>query len=127
MTGLRAWTALCIYLNLESVYVTCAGSEFHVMCVPLIPTKEVVMNALHTFITDSCISCTCPLLIIVIRCQHSCLYFDFNQDMSFVFNRTKLYFRGWVKSCLYHFTDKVGIRLWILQDYNHSVILYSIE
>lgn len=34
MTGLRAWTALCIYLNLESVYVTCAGSEFHVMCVP---------------------------------------------------------------------------------------------
>ena len=44
-----------------------------------------------------------------------------------MFNRNKLYLWDWVESCLYHFTDKVGICLRILQTYNYSVIIYSIE
>ena len=44
-----------------------------------------------------------------------------------MFNWDKLYFWYRIKSCLYHFTDKVGICLRILQTYNHSVIVYSIE
>ena len=47
--------------------------------------------------------------------------------MSFVFNRNKLYLWYWVKSCLYHFTDKISIGLWILQPYNYAVIIHSIE
>ena len=47
--------------------------------------------------------------------------------MSFMFYRDKLNFRHRVKSCLYHFTDKVGIGLCVLQTYNYSVIIHSIE
>jgi hypothetical protein len=44
------------------------------------------------------------------------------QGMPFVFYRNKLNFRHRVKSCLYHFTDKISIGLWILQTYNHTSI-----
>ena len=47
--------------------------------------------------------------------------------MPFVFYRNKLNFRHRVKSCLHHFTDKISIGLWILQTYNHSIIVHSIE
>ena len=47
--------------------------------------------------------------------------------MSFMFYRNKLNFRHRVKSCLYHFTDKISIGLWILQPYNYAVIIHSIE
>ena len=76
--------------------------------------KKLLRITLYAFIAHSYICGTCPVLIVIIRCKRSCLYFYFKQGMSFVFNRNKLYFRHRVKSCLNGFADKVGIGLWII-------------
>ena len=89
--------------------------------------KKLLRITLHAFIANSYICGTCSILIIIIRCKRSCLYFHFKQGMPFMFYRNKLNFRHRVKSCLYHFTDKISIGLWILQPYNYAVIIHSIE
>ena len=89
--------------------------------------EELLRIALHAFIADPNKSRTCPVLIIIIRCQHSSLDFHFKQGTSFVFNRYKLHLRHRVKPCLYHFTDKIGICLHVLQSYDIPFIIYAIE
>ena len=42
-------------------------------------------------------------------------------------NRYKLHLWYRVKPCFYHFADKVGIRLYVLQSYNFTFIVYAIE
>ena len=89
--------------------------------------EKLLRIAFHAFIAYPYKSRARSVLIVIIRCQNTSLYFDFKQRASFVFNRDKLYFRYRVKPCLYHFADKVGIRLYVLQSYNFAFIVYAIE
>ena len=89
--------------------------------------KELLRIAFHAFIANSYKSRVRSVLVIIIRCQNTSLDFHFKQGASFVFNRDKLYFRYRVKPCFYHFADKVGICLYVLQSYNFTFIVYAIE